>query len=375
MRPPAAPAVLSGYDAFVEALLRDVHASGRGDRVHVSTYIIEPGESSERVLAALVAAARRGAWVRLACDASWASWLSRFVERTSTLLPTARRLAADVERLRVIGRRAYDHSKVAWIQRQGEPPIAFLGGINLGDRFRPWQDFALRLEGPPALQVRARLRGAPPGAIPDFVLNLPRRGRYDLEPTLAEVCADPTVTRLRFVHAYLDPTGCALLRRALARGARVELVLPRVPNVYPHANAAAIEGLRAGGGALEVRLHPRMIHAKAALFEREGERVGFLGSCNLKRNSFRLFAELNAWVRDPRALATLEWEFARIWREADPAPARLRYGPLRAWVETRFGQLIRLGLGVGEADPEDRGGFLRAVSYRNGCMRSGRSRW
>jgi len=331
-------ALLSGYDAFVEALLAEVAACERGDRVHLLTYIVEPGDSSERVLEALRAAAERGVWVRLACDATWASWLSRFVERTQTLLPKAQRVAASTPRLRVIGRRAYDHSKVALVWRRGQPPVAFLGGINLGDRFRSWRDFALRLEGEAAVRVRARLRGAAEtGRDPGFVLNLPRRARFDLEPTLRALCADPAVTRLRFVHAYLDHVGAGLLGLALARGARVELVLPRVPNVYPHANAAALAGLRALGGDLEVRLHPCMIHAKAALIERGGELEAFLGSCNLKRNSFRLFAELNARLGDPALCAALGWQFDRLWEEAAPAPARLRYGRLRAWIETKFG--------------------------------------
>ncbi|MCA8920545.1 MAG: phosphatidylserine/phosphatidylglycerophosphate/cardiolipin synthase family protein [Planctomycetes bacterium] len=333
------PTLLSGYDAFVDALLAEVAACGPGDRVHVLTYIVEPGESSQRVLGALAGAAERGVWVRLACDATWASWLSRFVERTGTLLPAARRMAAGEQRLRVIARRAYDHSKVALVWRRGTQPVAFLGGINLGDRFRPWRDFALRLEGDSARRVRARLRGEPPapGVDPEFVLNLPRRGRYDLEATFRALCSDPGVTRLRLVHAYLDYTGAGILRLALAHGARVELVLPRVPNVYPHANAAALSWLRAQGGDLEVRLHPDMIHAKAALFERDGEPEAFLGSCNLKRNSFRLFGELNARVRDLAFCAALAGEFDLLWTEASPAPARLRYGPLRAWVETRFG--------------------------------------
>ena len=96
------PSLIRSYDAAVATLLEEIEGSGAGDQIDLNVFIVEPGLSSETVLRALGAAADRGARVRVRVDATSSSALGRLVERTGTLLPQARKLAASVDRLEVV---------------------------------------------------------------------------------------------------------------------------------------------------------------------------------------------------------------------------------------------------------------------------------
>lgn len=337
--------LLVGYEAAVGALLAEVEATRAGDRVALSVYLIEPGVSSERVLSALRAAALRGVAVEVALDATPASALSRLVERTGTLLPRALAIAAEVPGFRVEARKTPDHAKHVVLRRPGDEDSALFGGVNLGDRFRSWRDFAVRVRGAAAANLARAVAGEgraaawpPPDAALRFVANVPAADRWEVRPVLEALTADPAVARLEVAMAYLDRTGAALLRRALDRGARVELLLPAEANVYQHANMLALEGLLAAGGDLAVRLHPAMVHAKALLARRrDAPPVALLGSANLKRNSFRLFAELDALVTEGAFTAALGAALADLRAEAEPAAAPRPYVRARALVEERLG--------------------------------------
>ncbi len=339
--------LLVDYDAALAALLTEVEACAAGDAITLRLYIIEPGASSEAVLDALGRAAERGVTVAISVDATAASRLSRLWERTSTLLPRARALArAFPGRVTAVGRRTPDHSKVALFRRAGGRSSALLGGVNLGDRFRPWRDFMVRLEGEALVDDLARRlagEGAAPALGPSapplaFAVNLPEAGRFEIAPALRALAAEPRLVRFRIAMAYLDRAGAAVLRAMLTRGAAVELVLPRRANVYQHANLRALSELLAAAPALRARLHPAMVHAKALLaWDAAGERVAFLGSANLKRNSLRMLGELNLLARDEALTGALDAALARLVEESAPVLEPPRYNPAFASVEERFG--------------------------------------
>lgn len=341
--------LLVDYDRALAALLEELASLGPGDEARLELYLLEPGDSSRAVLAGLEAAAARGARARVALDRSAASALSRLVERTGTLRgevqALARRLPA---RVSLDDRPGTDHSKVLTFLRPRGESSALFGGMNLGDRFRPWRDFMVRVRGAAAVEQLARARAGElpaPAALPPpepvrFVANAPAAGAFHVAATFAALLGGATWTRFRVAMAYLDRSGAALLRLALLRGAGLELLLPRDANVYPQANRRALADLLAGPGAerLAVRLVPGMLHAKALLArDARGTGLAFLGSANLKRNSLVRFGELDALVREPAFVADLEAALDELWAGAEPLPGPPRFGRTRAWVEELLG--------------------------------------
>ncbi len=351
--------LLTDPAAIVDAIVRDADACRAGDRLSASVYIVEPGVSSERVLSALRDAARRGARVRLAVDWTAGSHLSRLVERATTLLPRLEALARETPGLEVTRRRTPDHSKWFVFRRAALPSSAIVSSLNLGDRFGAWRDLGARVEGDDLVDALERaLDGHGPDApavvadlVADlgaaragtcFVVNAPPAGRWDVRPALGALLARPGLTRVQVAVAYLDPTGAALLERALARGASVDLVLPARANVYHHANLHALARLLAGPpgrpGRLRAHLVPGMLHAKALLAHGPaGPLVGWVGSANLKRNSFRLFAELAVLSTEPAFVVELARVMDALASESAPVAAPLPYRRLRAWIERQLG--------------------------------------
>lgn len=342
--------LLADYPQAIHALLEELGGLGSGDEARLELYLLEPGESSQAVLAALRAAAERGVRVRVALDASAASALSRLVEGTGTLRGAARALARALPgRVELVRRAGTDHAKVLSFLRPGGVSSALFGGMNLGDRFRAWRDFMVLVRGSEAVaaleQARAGRVPLPPAAalgaeVLRFVANAPAAGVFQVRAVFEALFDAPAWEEFRIAMAYLDRRGAALIARALARGAQVELWLPRDPNVYPQANLRALAGLLGGphAHALRVGLIPGMLHAKALLARGTGGRgVAFLGSANLKRNSLDRFGELDALVAEPRFLADLTAALDRYALEAEPLRAPPRYRLLRAWLEELLG--------------------------------------
>ncbi|MEZ0229405.1 MAG: hypothetical protein ACAI25_12320, partial [Planctomycetota bacterium] len=60
--------LLVGYEAAIAELVRELEACGAADSITLRSYLIEPGPSTERVLAALRGALERGARAKVAAD-------------------------------------------------------------------------------------------------------------------------------------------------------------------------------------------------------------------------------------------------------------------------------------------------------------------
>ena len=131
--------------------------------MELGLYLLEGGESSARVLDALEAAGGRGARVSFVLDVSYVSEISRLIERTDTLIPRVAALAERHAWCDVAYRSKPDHAKYALFARTSGAEAAILGGINLGDRFGDWEDFAVRLPSAHAERLRLSLWGGPSG--------------------------------------------------------------------------------------------------------------------------------------------------------------------------------------------------------------------
>eukprot|EP00966_Prymnesium_polylepis_P062475 1449658-Prymnesium_polylepis.1 len=130
--------LLDSYERTTQTLLDEIADTERGDRIFFQLYLLEGGESSERVLAALEeAGATRGVRVAFGLDVSYVSMLSRLTEKTTTLIPRVEQLATRQPGWCecTYGSKP-DHSKYALFMRSDGRSSAILGGMNIGDRFR-----------------------------------------------------------------------------------------------------------------------------------------------------------------------------------------------------------------------------------------------
>jgi len=135
-RPTPAPELLDGYNATLTALRQELDSTRAGDTATLLTYVLESGASSQALLASLRAAAARGVRLRIGCDRSPLSKLTRWFEGADTLADALDQLAADygnVQPLPLSG--VPNHSKFLIVKRRagrGAHDSAVFGGINIG---------------------------------------------------------------------------------------------------------------------------------------------------------------------------------------------------------------------------------------------------
>jgi len=366
--------LLAGYGPVVDTILREVEACGAGDRLTMSVYVVEPGRSTDQLLAALRRAAERGVGLTLQCDYSLTSHVTRFFEGTETKAAVLAELAAAFpETVTFTPQTIPTHAKYFIFQRRDAADSAVFGGVNIGDRFASWRDFAVLLQGGALVgqlavqfepgflcedcsDVYSSLRAASaavtfccnrPAAIelPAWFLGRPFPGEFQVKPSLVSLFADPKVAAIDVAVAYMDGEGAAVIMLALERGADVRLVMPRHPNVYQSCNSHTLRRLLAAAahcpGRLTISLHPDMLHAKALVaHKRDGSSVGLVGSCNFKGRSFGQFAELCALFTEPEFTSSLEQAISTLMMEAErvsSACALPRADPTVALVEQWLG--------------------------------------
>ena len=178
--------------------------------MELGLYLLEGGESSARVLDALEAAGGRGARVSFVLDVSYVSEISRLIERTDTLIPRVAALAERHAWCDVAYRSKPDHAKYALFARTSGDEAAILGGINLGDRFGDWEDFAVRLPSAHAERLRLSLWGGPERPPPTAAAS-------DLDARRAAAYAGPAVAAATL--AALAATTAAAVVAPAALGA------------------------------------------------------------------------------------------------------------------------------------------------------------
>ncbi len=340
------------------------------ERIHLQAYIVTDDELGRTVEEALVAAAGRGVRVRVLADSLYS--LHRSLGLTNALLQRLEAVAGveviassplpNVPGLADLKRR--DHRKLLVVDGRR----AVVTGRNLGRSYYrgfdevslttastsdevPWVDASIRVEGPAVAEIEASFhaawtasgggdfpRRAPPPAGELAARVVVHEGLGDactLEAYLA--CFAAAERTIDIVHAFpLELEIIAALRRAMARGVRVRVVLGRVRPTYGErrsfeggairelANALVqgrLEGLLAAGAeGYEVSLmlpawqrelgavHPH-VHAKLVLVD---DRVCAVGSANLDLTGNYWEAEILVVVDDPRFGASAAREIAAL---------------------------------------------------------------
>jgi cardiolipin synthase len=315
--------LLRNGEQYFPALVAAIDAARL--EVFLESYIYADDETGSLVADTLARAAARGVRVRLLLDGFGASdFAPRFrgmlegagvevlVYRPKISPWTLRR-----SRLRRM------HRKLASIDGR----VAFVGGINIIDDFAnpegrlPRYDYAVRIEGPLATEVRAaaahlwlrvswmelRRRApvavAPPPAAPvgdqhaALVVRDSLRHRRDIENAYLH-CMGGAREEIFIACAYFFP-GRRFHRAivaAAARGVRVRLLLQGMVE-YPlvHYASRALFGALLDAG-VEIHEYQRSIlHAKVAVFD---ARVACVGSSNIDPFSLLLAREANVFVDD-----------------------------------------------------------------------------
>jgi len=317
------------------------------ESIYLETYIFENDNTGRLIASALCRAARRHVQVRVLVDGFGARDMAEPLRndlRTAGVQllvyrPKISPLTLRKQRLRRM------HRKM--VSMDGR--VAYVGGINIIDdentpgQQPPRHDYAVRIEGTLATEVRAQMerlwglvawasfrrRWRPPKHTPSvsmpagiqraaLVIRDNLRHRADIENAYLQAI-DSAREEIIIANAYFLP-GLRFrraLRSAAARGVRVHLILQgHVEYLLLHYASRALYGSLLSAG---IRIHEYnrgFMHAKVAVCDGHWSTVG---SSNIDPFSLLLSREANVVIEDP-AFAAILGDSLRRSMEQDAAP-------------------------------------------------------
>mgnify|MGYP001330978930 FL=1 len=322
---------------FFPALVKAIDCAAL--EVHLQTYIFEPDETGQAVVAALRRAARRGVSVYVLVDGfggrSYAEHLRPKLVADGVRVLMYRE---EIEWLSFRRRRLRRlHRKVAIMDRR----VAFVGGINVlndvdaPDQTHPRYDYAVRVQGPllesiyasthriwelvawASLRRRIHRTAAHPlhtthcGDLrAAFVIRDNIRHRRDIEDAYLEAI-ESARSEIVLANAYFLPGRRfrQALTQAAARGVRVHILLQgRVEYLLLHYATQALYGSLLKMGIRIYEYHLSFLHAKVAVVDGHWATVG---SSNIDPFSLLLAREANVVVRDNGFASALRGSLAR----------------------------------------------------------------
>jgi cardiolipin synthase len=367
-------ALLKNGEQYFPALVAAIDAARA--EIFLETYIFEDDETGSLVTDALARAASRGVHTHLLIDGFGArDFPARFrgtLESAGAQLlvfrPLSELLLARLRRSRL--RRM--HRKLAAVDAR----VAFVGGINVIDDYDapladpritpPRYDYAVRIEGPLAAEVRAsaaqlwhkvswsqmrrraRLEPAPAAAPPSgsqraaLVIRDSVRHRRDIEHAYLAHLRKARV-EVVIACAYFFPG--RRFRRALMdaarRKVRVRLLLQgKIEYALLHYASRGLYGTLLDAGIEIHEYNASLLHAKVAVFDRC---VSCVGSSNIDPLSLMLAREANVFVDDVAFAAELRQSLEEAMRvdAAQLAP--------RSWKRQPFWLRVRIWVAYGIA--------------------------
>jgi cardiolipin synthase len=347
IRPHNRITLLENGAEYFPALIEAIDAATR--EVHLESYIFEPDQAGQAVIAACLRATRRGVRVKLLLDGfgarAFPESVARDLRAAGVALMFFRQEVATFRLRRHRLRRL--HRKLAVIDAR----LAFVGGINIiddrnavdaGQRY----DYAARVEGPLLADIYPAMSRL------WWMVRWSRLGRRPRRSAPLPVVADPAGAlaaeflardnlrhRRSIEEAYLGAIGRARqeifianayflpgrrFRQALVdaarRGVRVRLVLQgRTDHPLFQLAARALYGHLLGNGIEIAEYHASELHAKAAVVD---DTWATLGSSNIDPFSLMLAREANIVVHDPG--------FARHLRQSLEAAQARGAHPIRS---------------------------------------------
>lgn len=295
-----------GREAF--PLMLEAIEGARAD-VHLEMYALELDAVGERFLEALCRASRRGIAVSIVVD-GWGSlgFTGEILERVRSAGGKAR--VYNPPRHMLVGRLVRNHRKVLVVDHD----IAFVGGINIGERYAAWDDLAVQLTGPVCKTLKRELSSKRSATRIDAdvrILLSGFRGGQLLRREYLEAITGAQ-ERVLLAHAYFLPDRGILhaLCAAARRNVHVTLLVPHKSDVW--LSALGTRRLYRRLLAAGVRIHEltgRILHTKAAVAD---GRRSLVGSFNLDPLSLTNLEAL-VCLEDPTFGAALEgWIVSRI---------------------------------------------------------------
>lgn len=322
--------LLHDAEAIFDAMISAIDAAQ--DYVYFSTYIFDGGQLGRRFAAALVAAAARGADVRVLLDGvgEWYSWNRASVLFNGTPVKFARFLPPQIWPP-TVHLNLRNHRKILVT----DGITAFTGGINIRDRYLDGAagqrivDSHFRLAGPVISQIETVFLRDWQFATADVAVTQ-RRVSQPAGGALCRVVADgPDAAldrltalltgaigsarqRVAIMTPYFVPPRelIAPLQAAALAGVDVAIILPErnnLPYVHRATRHMLWELLERG-----VRVYyqpPPFVHTKLFYID---DFYAQIGSANFDARSLRLNFEMNVEVYDRRAVAELAAHFEEI---------------------------------------------------------------
>lgn len=307
--------------------------------VRLEVYRYSPGTLGESVRDALIAAQKRGAYVRVLVDAFGSLGLPK------NFLGELEGLGGDVRWFNPAAMMRYifrDHRKMLVIDEQ----LAIVGGFNIGPQYEGdgvksgWRDLAMQLEGPLAKQLalsfdemfdranlghkrrprrwRRAIQKSGPWPPEHIFSSGPGRGRNLIRVALRGDLAG--ARDVRIIMAYFLP-GWRLrqdMARIIRRGGRVQLILAGKSDVLMSQLAAQSLYRRLMKAGVEIyEYQPQILHAKLIVVDN----VVYVGSSNLDPRSMRINYELMIRFEDPQMAEEARTIFTGDLKHSQPIDA------------------------------------------------------
>lgn len=215
--------------------------------------------------------------------------------------------------------------------------VAFLGGVNIENKIRNWQDLQIRLRGrvvKPLLRSFAytyQLCGGKKESIlrhsrlplvkkiKSWVVDTWEIGdkKYHLNDYYRQKFAEAVVS-IKIVTPYLLPPRwmMAALDNAVRRGVAVEIILPEDTDIKSLNRINYINACRLASVGVKFYFVPEMNHAKIMLID---SREAIVGSQNLDVLSFNMNLELGVFFEQKQEVAELNKIVAR-WQAKAKQP-------------------------------------------------------
>jgi cardiolipin synthase len=208
--------------------------------------------------------------------------------------------------------------------------VAFMGGVNIGMKYRKWQDLHVRLPkkmikslissfaksyyyagGTDPDVLKLRKKGKMKKAKLWLVEHFPWTGKFLLK-TYYKDKISLAKDRVVIVTPYFVPHHwlTKLLKQAIARGVNVEIILPEITDVSFINFANRVSMLAFEDFGIKFYLTKDMIHAKALLVD---EVVGLVGSNNIDAMSFDYNAEASLSFESREMIDDLK-RIIEIWK-------------------------------------------------------------
>lgn len=327
--------VLRNGDEVYPAMLADIGQAK--SRISFETYVFSDGGAGGQFIAALEAAARRGATVRLVLDSIGAS-LSKDSQNRLTQAGVQLKWFNPLRFWSLEETNYRTHRKVLVVD--GE--VAYTGGLGIDDQWlgraqdeRHWRDTQFKVVGPAVRTLEASFyenwieaggRSAPAldpepppwptGARSVILWSNPTAGASNVKLLyLIALAAARHTIDIQSPYVTLDASTRWALNEARSRGVRVRMLSEGpVTDAMPvkHASRAEYQELLDTG--IEIaEFAPTMMHTKAVMIDGI---VSVIGSANFGNRSFELNDELAIAVHDRDLAAALVRDFEADWQRS-----------------------------------------------------------